>query len=231
MTTDTTGMPLLARGRDADVYVLDDTRVLRRFREPRHRDTAGEAQIMRWVAEHGYPVPHVHDADGPDLVLERLHGPTLMQAWQRAPWRIGHYARVLADLHDRLAAVPAPDWLPAPRSLRETESGGGSVLHLDLHPLNVILTADRGPVVFDWTNAAAGDPAFELAQTLVTIGTVDAPNALVRFARGRFLASLRRHTAADPTPRMTDALRARLENPNNSPAENARIRALIDRAP
>jgi aminoglycoside phosphotransferase (APT) family kinase protein len=223
-------MHLLAQGRDADVYALDDTRVLRRFRNPAGRDTQREARVMRYVEEHGYPVPHVHDADGPDLVLERLYGRTVMQDWQRTPWRIGRCARMIADLHNRLAAVPAPDWLPAPRTLHETEHGGGSVLHLDLHPLNVILTPDRGPVVIDWTNAAAGDPAFELAQTLVTIGTVDAPNALVRFARGRYLAALRRHTAADPAPRMTDALRARLDNPNNSPAENARISALLDRA-
>ena len=39
----------------------------------------------------------------------------------------------------------------------------------------MILTSERGPVVFDWSNAAAGDPAFDLAVTLVTITAVDLP--------------------------------------------------------
>jgi aminoglycoside phosphotransferase (APT) family kinase protein len=243
----TDAAPLLAQGRDADVFALDDTRVLRRFRDPRHRDTADEARVMRHVAEHGYPVPHVHHADGPDLVLERLHGPTLMQAWQRRPWRIGHYARILADLHNRLAAVPAPEWIRAPRALpsnpagadtghgRENGGDGGSgsgvlsVLHLDLHPLNVILTPDRGPVVIDWTNAAGGDPAYEIAYTLITIGTADLPNAPARAARGRYLHALRRHCAADPAPWMAAAARARLADRNARPAEIARLRALIAR--
>ena len=222
-------LPLLAAGRDADVYLLDDTRVLRRFRETEGRDTTREAEAMRWAADHGYPVPHVHDADGPDLVLERLHGPTLLQAWQRTPWRIGHYARHLADLHDRLAAIPAPDWLPTPRALPETPPRGDglSLLHLDLHPMNVILTPDRGPVVIDWTNAAAGDPAFELARTLVTLGTADVPGTLARLARGRFLTALRRHTTADPTPHLPAAARSRLNDGNTTPAEITRLRALI----
>lgn len=169
-------MRLLAQGRDADVFVLDDTRVLRRYRDRTHSNTQTEARVMEYLAAQGYPVPKVHDLTDIDLVMERLHGPTLMQAWERRPWRLAHYARQLADLHDRLAAVPAPDWLLAPRTLRDREPGGtGSVLHLDLHPLNVILTPDRGPVVFDWTNAAAGDPAFDLARTIVTIATADLP--------------------------------------------------------
>jgi aminoglycoside phosphotransferase (APT) family kinase protein len=236
MPRTTDAPPLLAQGRDADVFALDDTRVLRRFRDPRHRDTADEARVMRHVAVHGYPVPHVHDADGPDLVLERLHGPTLMQAWQRRPWRIGHYAQILADLHNRLAAVPAPEWIRAPRALPQDPAGSGSdgagvlsVLHLDLHPLNVILTPDRGPVVIDWTNAAGGDPAYEIAYTLITIGTADLPNALARVARGRYLHALRRHCAADPAPWLVPAAHARLADHNLSPAEIARLRALIAR--
>jgi aminoglycoside phosphotransferase (APT) family kinase protein len=224
------GMRLLARGREADVYVLDDTRVLRRFRDP-DRDTAHEAKVMDYLAARGYPVPRVHDTDGPVLVLERLHGPTIMQAWQRTPWRVHHYAKQLADLHNALAAVPAPDWLHAPNALPEDEAGAGSsVLHLDLHPLNVILTPDRGPVVIDWTNAAAGDPAYELARTLVILGTADIPHPLARVIRGRYLRALRRNAAADPAPRMADAARVRLTDLNNTPSENARLQALLARA-
>ena len=223
-------MRLLAQGRDADVFALDDTRVLRRYRDPTHSNTLMETRVMRYLATQSYPVPQVHDATDTDLVMTRLYGPTLMQAWQHRPWRVRHYARELAALHDRLAAVPAPDWLPAPRTLRDREPGGtGSVLHLDLHPLNVILTPDRGPVVFDWANAAAGDPAFDLARTLVTIGTADLPPSPAVLARKAYLRALRRASAADPGPRMADAARAKLADPNHTDTEAARLHAIIAR--
>jgi aminoglycoside phosphotransferase (APT) family kinase protein len=224
-------MRLLAQGRDADVFALDDARVLRRYRDPSHSNTELEARVMEYLAAQGYPVPRVYDATDTDLVMDRLDGPTLMQAWERWPWRLMRYARELAALHDRLAAVPAPDWLPAPRSLRDTEPGGtGSVLHLDLHPLNVILTPDRGPVVIDWTNASAGDPAFDLARTIVTIGTADLPPSPAAVARAWYLRALRRASASDPGPRMADAARAKLADPNRSETEAVRMRAVIARA-
>ena len=34
--------------------------------------------------------------------------------------------------------------------------GGDRFLHLDLHPLNVIMSA-RGPIVIDWANASRGE--------------------------------------------------------------------------
>jgi aminoglycoside phosphotransferase (APT) family kinase protein len=223
-----TELTLLAHGRDADVYALDDTRVLRRYRNAAHSNTHREAKVMEYLDSRGYPVPRVHDATDTELVMERLYGPTLMQAWEARPWRIAHYAGQLAALHDRLGAVPAPDWLPAPYTLPQRD--GDAMLHLDLHPLNVILTAERGPVVFDWTNAAAGDPAFDLARTLVTIGTAELPLSPAIAGRRLFLRALRRASDSDPAPRMADAARGKLAEPNTSETERARLRAIIARA-
>lgn len=221
------------------MFALDDTRVLRRYRNPSHGNTLMEARIMEYLADHRYPVPQVYDATDTDLVMDRLEGPTLMQAWERRPWRVARYARELAALHDRLALVPAPDWLPTSDSVRGhgrgheagPETGGtGSVLHLDLHPLNVIVTPDRGPVVIDWTNAAAGHPASDLARTIVTIGTADLPRSPAVAARNWFLRVLRRASASDPGPHMADAARGKLTDPNCSPTEAARMHAIIARA-
>src|SRR4051812_34308470 len=95
---------LIARGRDADVFALDGRRGLRRYRAG--GDTALEAAIMRHVAGHVYPVPRVHEAEGPDLVLERVHGPTLLDALVSGEVAVGTGAEILADLHVRLHAVP-----------------------------------------------------------------------------------------------------------------------------
>ena len=44
------------------------------------------------------------------------------------------------------------------------------MLHLDLHPGNVMFTA-RGPVVIDWTNARAGAPAADVAMAYLIMAS------------------------------------------------------------
>jgi len=72
------GVVPFATGRDADVYELDSGRVLRRYRTG--GDVADEAAVMRHAATHGYPVPAIYAAEGPELVLQRLDGPTILTA-------------------------------------------------------------------------------------------------------------------------------------------------------
>ena len=57
--------------------------------------------------------------------------------------------------------------------------GGDRLVHLDLHPLNVILSS-RGPVVIDWANAARGEGLSDVAVTyvLLTCPRMPGPRAL-----------------------------------------------------
>ena len=84
-----------------------------------------------------------------------------------APWKVAWYARVLARLQQRLARIEAPAWMLADTA---GESRAQSVLHLDMHPMNVIMSPD-GPVVIDWTNAAGGPAGFDGALTYVEVST------------------------------------------------------------
>ena len=135
---------LLAHGRAADVYDQGDGTVLRRYRIA--QDLTGEARLMVWLAGQGFPVPAVHRADGVDLVMAKIVGPTMLEDFQRRPWRLVRHAYVLARLQRRLSSLRAPDWLGSKAGVPP----GDRVLHLDLHPMNVMLTSD-GPVVIDWT--------------------------------------------------------------------------------
>ncbi|WP_260428757.1 phosphotransferase family protein [Micromonospora globispora] len=45
------------------------------------------------------------------------------------------------------------------------------ILHLDLHPENVILTT-AGPMVIDWANATEGPPELDVAMTAVILAEV-----------------------------------------------------------
>ena len=70
--------PLLASGRDADIFEYGPGLVLRRSR--RGRSMAGEARTMEYLRGHGYPVPAVEEIsdDGTDLVMERIDGPSMV---------------------------------------------------------------------------------------------------------------------------------------------------------
>lgn len=150
-------MKLLASGRDSDIYAYAEGLVLRRYRDGRSAE--GEATTIRAVAALGYPVPAVRTAVGPDIVMERLDGPTLAEAMlgDLGPANGG---AVLAGLHDRLHGLA---WGGA----RAHES----LLHLDLHPLNVIMRGSQ-PVVIDWANARVGPPGLDVALTALILAQV-----------------------------------------------------------
>ncbi len=146
----------IASGREADIFSLGDDRVLRRYR--RAADVTDEAGAMAYVAGLGFPVPVVYEARGADMVLERLHGPTMLGAMEAGDLRVEEGAAMLADLLRRLHALPG-------------RAGTGSILHLDLHPANVIIT-DRGPVVIDWCNVTDGQPDLDTALSALILATV-----------------------------------------------------------
>jgi hypothetical protein len=163
-------MERLASGRASVVYAIDDRTVLRRT----DFDSTTEARLMRYLRERDYPVPEVFEVDGGDIRMERLHGPTL--ATELVNGRIDPEACVdlIRGLHDELHWIEPPAWLTT--SARDIDLTDGAtdhaVLHLDLHPENILVT-DQGPAVIDWTNAAAGDPEIDRAVTWTVFAGID----------------------------------------------------------
>ncbi len=122
---------------------------------------ADEAAIMSYVASLGFPVPTVYQARGADLVMERLDGRTMLSALIAGELNAVEAASCLADLHHRLHALPP----------RLSEYDDARILHLDLHPENVMLTS-RGPVVIDWRNATEGPADLDVALSAVILAQV-----------------------------------------------------------
>lgn len=195
------GPPLLASGRDADVFAIDDDRVLRRYRNG--GDVAAEATVMAYVAERGYPVPEVYEAAETDLVMERLDGPTMGQALIAGDLEVQQGGLVLADLHSRLHDLPA----------RLDSDPGVRILHLDLHPENVMLSR-RGPVVIDWRNATEGPPDLDLALSALIIAQVatDEARGVGEMATALMTAFLR-HAGGDPLNLLDRAVEIRRADP------------------
>jgi aminoglycoside phosphotransferase (APT) family kinase protein len=154
--------PLLASGRDGDIFEYGPRLVLRKTRDG--RSIEHEARVMEYAAEHGYPVPAIEvvRADGSEIVMERVDGPMMMDVMAKQPWTLPRYASMLADLHDELHEIPAPDCVP------QLPDDGDRLVHLDLHPMNVILS-QRGPVVIDWANASAGETLSDIAASYVLL--------------------------------------------------------------
>jgi Ser/Thr protein kinase RdoA (MazF antagonist) len=169
---------LIAAGRASEVFDLGDGRVLRRFKSGGQPER--EALVMRHARSRGYPVPEVLEVTPHALVLEKVDGPTMWEAAGEQLSTVGAHAAVLAQLHLELHEIDAPEGLAA-------VSDGDRLLHLDLHPANVILSPN-GPAVIDWTNARRGEPAFDVAVTWLIGATSTGLGRLGRSFLDRFLS-------------------------------------------
>jgi len=186
------------RGRASTVTDLGDGTVLRTGGDPQR-----EAVLMGLAAEHGLRVPRVEQVRHDGLVLERIDGPTMAKRLVRRPWQAHVQVAILASLHERLHRVPLD---------------GGSLLHLDLHPENVMLSP-AGPVLIDWTNARSGRAEEDVALTWLIMETSGG-------LPGRVLARMFAGRAGTETIRrgLGAAREFRLADPNVTDAEGTRVR-------
>ena len=127
---------LVAAGRDCDIFECGAGLVLRRSRLADW--LAAEAAVMDFVRAQDYPVPAVEDIsdDGTDLVLERID--SLYHGAIHGTPPMDHPP---AGLGTRSATPPPPARQVLGPQLRaaSTCGSGDQLVHLDLHPLNVII--------------------------------------------------------------------------------------------
>jgi aminoglycoside phosphotransferase (APT) family kinase protein len=195
---------VIASGRASEILDLGGGRVLRRFKAG--GDPEREAGVMAHARAHDFPVPEVLEVRDDALVLERIAGPTMLRMLRIRPWRVSAYARTLAELHSQLHEIPFK---------------GQRLLHLDLHPDNVLLS-HRGPVVIDWTNARAGDPWRDVALTWIICVTSGGPGERL------FTRLFLRHAGRDEARQaLADAAAYRLADVNVTDAERGRVRKLV----
>jgi aminoglycoside phosphotransferase (APT) family kinase protein len=217
--------PLIGSGRAADVFDIGGGRVLRRNRDG--SSTEREADVMQYLHAMGYPVPEVYEANGADLVMDRVVGPTMLHAFPRQPWRLRSWARILASLHDRLQVVPLPE-IDLPCRIGDSEV----LVHGDLHPDNVMLT-DDGPIVIDWPNVSVGARGADVASTWIIVATSNIEaggltGALQSAGRSLFLRTFLGHSDRDLARSMLPVAAAhRLKDRNLRPGEAAKVHELL----
>jgi aminoglycoside phosphotransferase (APT) family kinase protein len=206
---------LLASGCEADVFVRPDGLLVKRNRSG--RDLEPEALLMRYLRGQGIPVPRVVDVERDELVMEYVPGPRMSEELDAKPWRAGALGHELANLHRRLDAVPAPDFL----------AGDGELLHLDLHPGNVVL-GPEGPVVLDWACATRGDRKVDVALSWIALAVCKL-RPVRRVARWRLVKSFLAEVDQGVVEAIPQAAEIRLARRQRDPEEREAVRKLVER--
>jgi aminoglycoside phosphotransferase (APT) family kinase protein len=161
---------------------------LRVFRPEQAAVARREATIM--AAEiPGVPIPAVRAAgawhDRPALLIDWCAGQTLLDAVRAAPrdaLALAHlFGRIQAWLH--AAAAPAAlvaedrSWIAwaggggpeLTALLRAVATGPARILHLDYHPLNLLVEGHRATGLIDWANVHVGDRRADLARSVTIL--------------------------------------------------------------
>jgi Ser/Thr protein kinase RdoA (MazF antagonist) len=183
---------LIGQGRTAEIYAWGEGQVIKLYRTEMAQEWAErEARVGRIAAAAGLQVPSIGDTivvDGrPGILYERVDGLSMLEQLVRRPWQYAALARQFAGLHAAMHRCSSPELLPlradyggrvryAPRLSDAAKEGllqaldrlpdGDAICHGDFHPDNVILSA-RGPLVIDWMTALRGDPAADVARTVL----------------------------------------------------------------
>ena len=187
-------MLLLAQGREAEVFLRDDGRVLKLFREAAWIARAEqEVAALKVLLAAGVDAPRPHglvDVDGrPGVVMDRVEGEDMLTAVGKRPWWVwpaaASMARAHAAMHELAApaeAVPLNAYLRnridagrglVPDSLADFAQGvlsglpqGDRLCHGDFH-LGNILGSFSAPAIIDWGNATRGEPTADVARTVL----------------------------------------------------------------
>ncbi len=193
--------PPLARGRTADVYEWRDGQIIKLFYDwVPDSWIQREAEISRAMSASSLPVPkfieEVTAAGRRGLVFERIAGHSMVELLAARPWQFGRLARQMAELHAALHTengrtlrqlreeltdlIEGTGYVPAElKGEILTRLGrlpdGDALCHFDFHPGQIILSP-KGPVALDWTAALKGDPAADIARTLVLLNFGEVPN-------------------------------------------------------
>lgn len=195
----------------AEVFAIDDDRVVKLDRPEWSGVSAFEAEVIAQLEKAGLPVARSHGVTTIDgrcgVILDRITGRSLLRvvtdsaetgidalARQFAALQATINATVVTDLPDLVARLKSeieqsdlPSALVSELSelLLRLDDGTRGICHYDFHPDNVIVTP-TGWIVIDWLAAATGPPVADLARTLL-LGARSADPHVFEFTR-RFRA-------------------------------------------
>lgn len=183
---------------------------LRVFRPEQRGVCQVESAAMQAAGAAGLPVPAVHTVtewqERPVMLMTWSRGRPLLQEVMRRPWQAWAMAKAFGQAQARLHRVAAPARMQERRNDWWNWSGGcgdeavegralalsrgvQQLIHLDYHPLNVLMEGAEVTAVIDWTNAFAGDPRADVARTMAILKFAPIKGGLLFDVARRILAA------------------------------------------
>lgn len=212
---------LVATGRTSQLYALGADSVVKVPRdEVPDSWLQFEAEMTAAVRGAGVPSPKVRDVVSWNgriaVVFERINGPSMWEQILEQPATAAAEARNLAAIHTELLATGLPPGPPdlvdriqkkvaTAEALTSAERAqahdlaaalphGAALLHGDLHPGNVLLSA-TGPILIDWFDAAIGHPVADIGRSsmLMEPSTCNTEHAHLPGATPDLLRTIHQH--------------------------------------
>lgn len=200
------GTPI-AQGRTAEVYRYEPGKILKLYRAGFPAAAIEEEyEAAGLVSSFGLSVPRMYGKvefdDRIGIVFDHAEGMTLLKRILSKPWAAAACARLMAELHARMHRQPAKLGRNQQDALRdsitraplleegekdlilkylETLQPANQLCHGDFHPDNILVGEQKW--VIDWMNAMSGNPAGDVARTVLLLGHGSMPEGIPAFQR------------------------------------------------
>lgn len=208
---------LLVQGSHARVYLVDDQVVVRQLKN--YRETYPNADLMVHLKQHGFPTPTLFEVRQDTLIMERLHGPTLLQSLIAQETSLAQAVAIIVHLHEVLHGLQLCDGSPSGDADR--------ILHMDIHPGSIVLTPD-GPYLVDWEDSRVGPPELDLAATALVFAMIASEPGDLQLSSASMFRKFSRAVGTNYVPYLDEAARIRSQEMDSSPEELALIQPGLD---
>lgn len=195
---------MINQGRTAEVFEIGNQQILKLFRKDFPEQSIDKEHFVAGKINYcGVPAPRLFGKTERDgrigLIYEYIQGFSMMGLMMRKPWNILRFARQMAEIHSEIHRKNA-DGLPRQKEqleffIEKAEQlsidersriievlrglgDGTNLCHGDFHPDNILLTSSGEPYVIDWMTATGGNPAGDVARTVVILKFSKAPSHL-----------------------------------------------------
>lgn len=191
----------IGSGFTAQIYEWGNNQVLKLYNQGFPNELiVREANKTRLLHSAGINVPEAGDLVEINgrlgLPMEKINGETMQELIIQKPWRMFHYWRMLVELQIKLFEIESIQGLPPQRKfIKDTIQNtaklqptmkaalldsleklpdGNSIIHYDLYPANILITAN-GPFIIDWMGAFKGNPLADVARTWIAFSGLLSP--------------------------------------------------------
>lgn len=203
---------LLAEGSHSRVYSISDRLVVRQLKS--FSGTYPNADLIAHLKKMGYPTPALYEARQDKLVMERVHGPTLLQSLIAQETSLSEGIDIIVDLHEQLHAINPPEIT----SISGWAGHGDRIIHMDIHPGTIVMT-NTGPQLVSWEDSQYGLAELDVASTALVFAMVATyPGELQKPAAALFHKFTRR-VGTDYVPYLEQAAQIRRTDMDTSTEE------------